>query len=197
MSKDRRRYFRIDDEVSMKYRCLTKNEFVQILRESQAGFPDKIALSSTFASTSNQMKHLIENVRHRDADLSTCLKHINEKLDVLVRLLAANEQGLSDRPSHAVSLSASGIAFRGESEIPVGSILEIKLMLFPSFVSILTYGTVVHCQRDDDGEPDFPYRVSADFSHIQEEDRELMVKHVLQKQAQMLREANQSLPNPK
>ncbi len=181
----------------MKYRCLTENEFAAVLQEHQTGFPDKISLSSTFAATSNQMKHLVENIRRRDAELSACLGHINEKLDVLIRLLAADEHGLPDHPSHAVSLSASGIAFHGKDELPVGSILEIKLMMFPSYVSVLTYGTVVNCQRDEEGGPDFPHRVSADFSHIQEEDRELVVKHVLQKQAQMLREANKSLPNPK
>ncbi len=196
MSEDRRRYFRIDDEVSMKYRCLTESEFSQLLKERQTGFPDKIALSSAFSSTSHQMKHLVETIRHRDADLSVCLEHINEKLDVLIRLLVANEHGLPDHPSHSVSLSASGICFHAADKLPEGSILEIKLMMFPSFISILTYGTIVHCQRDDNGDPEYPYKVSADFSHIQEEDRELMVKHVLQKQAQILREANQSLPDP-
>lgn len=70
--------------------------------------------------------------------------------------------------THDVSLSASGMSFRSAQAHEKGSILEIKLLVFPSYVCILAFGTVVHCSREEQPGSDLPYLLGVEFTHLRE-----------------------------
>lgn len=153
------------------------------------GNSDTIALASEFAATSTQMKRGLEKFKRELPEVALYLEGLNDKLDLLVRLLAAADNELSDQPTHDVSLSAGGLSFDARTEIPKNSSVEIKLLVFPSYICIRTFGTVVYCRREKTDNSEFPFRVGIDFSYIRENDRELLIKHVLRKQSSRRREA--------
>ena len=187
---ERRRYFRIDDEVALKLRALNDEQLAQAVSHLHIGYPDKIQLASSFATTSAQMKHSLERVRRDVPDIANYLEALNEKLDTLVQLLAASDNEMADHPTHNVNLSASGISFQSDESLVMGTHAEIKLLMFPSYVCILAYGDIVYCSKSKAGPKDGQrYDIGIDFTHIRENDRELIIKHVTHKQSALIREA--------
>ena len=188
---ERRRYFRVDDRVSLACRPLADDELTGALERLRTGYPDKLSLASAFASNSTQMRQAMERIRTDSSDIAAYLEGLNEKLDLLVQLMAAADSELCEHPDHDINLSASGISFVARRPMGLGQLLEIKLLMFPSYVCILAFGPVVHCDRLQG----FPggYRLGIEFAHIRETDRELIVRHVTQKQSTLLREARIAL----
>jgi hypothetical protein len=94
---------------------------------------------------------------------------------------------LPGHPTHCINVSASGLNFRCEQAFAVGTLLELRLLLFPSFTRMLVYASVVRSLELPGELP--PYDIGVEFAHIEENDRELLIKHVLQKESALLRQA--------
>ena len=190
-SADRREYFCVDDQVALKYRVVNQAEIEDALERRNEGYLDTNAMASSFASTSMEMKHALEKCKRELPEVATYLEGLNGKVDLLIRLLAANSSELPDHPTHDVNLSASGVSFRVTQEVAGESLLEIKLLFFPSFLFVVTVGRVVRCVRDNEMEA-YPYRLAIEFSHLEDSDREILIRHVLQKEASLLRSVRDS-----
>ena len=69
--------------------------------------------------------------------------------------------------------------------------IELKLLVFPAFICVTALAEVIRSEPagPDGGEP----VVAADFTHIREDDREMLVRHITQRQAALLREARLAL----
>ena len=59
MSDERREYFRIEDEVTLEYRVITESEMECVLFRIKDEVPDRFTAAASFASTSRQLKHLL------------------------------------------------------------------------------------------------------------------------------------------
>jgi hypothetical protein len=66
------------------------------------------------------------------------------------------------------------------------------MLLFPSFTGLLIYGTVVDASPPSEalGEEAgrFEHLVRIEFTHIREQDRELLIRHLLRRQSDQLRD---------
>ena len=69
-------------------------------------------------------------MRREQPDVASCLEAINDKLDVVMKILAAGEADLPDQPTHDVNLSASGLCFDSKEPIEPETVLELKLLIF-------------------------------------------------------------------
>jgi len=206
---ERRRYFRIDDELALSYRVLEGTEIDAAMARFSSGEDETLALAATFGATSHDMHLALEGFRQDLPEVADYLEGLNRKLDILARLLVAKDSGLPAHPTHAVSLSASGIAFHVRDAVEPGSLLELKLLVFPSHVCVLTLGAVVSCrERTAPGEPHseaspdadparYPYRLGVDFSFIRDDDRELLFRHIVRKQGERLRATRDEPGNPR
>jgi hypothetical protein len=103
---------------------------------------------------------------------------------------------ISDAENQAamVNLSASGIAFFTNDSLELGTPVEIRMMLLPSCTGIITYGEVIGNEtvQTDEGDRN---QVRIDFTHLREEDRDMLIKHVIRKQGDMLRERRAAREN--
>ena len=186
---ERRRFYRIEDDIALSFRVLEGTEVDAAMRRFTGETEDTIALAATFSATSDEMRRGLEAVKRHMPEVASYLEGLNTKLDILARLLINQDIGLPSQPTHLVDLSAGGISFNAEMAVPAGSLLELKLGLFPSHVFITSLGAVVTCTPRPGAEDGQPFRLGVDFSYIREADRELLVKHVVQKQSRSLREA--------
>jgi c-di-GMP-binding flagellar brake protein YcgR len=187
MNDDRREYFRVEDQVTLEYRVITEAEMEGVLLRIRDEVPDRFTAAASFAGTSRQMKHLLQNLTGESPDLALCLQALDKKINLLAQLLVAetiNQQGTSLRE---VSLSAGGLAFNAERELRVGELLETRLVLFPSLTGILTVAQVVSSERRGDVNGGMPWRVAVEYRYIREADRDLLVKHLFSRQTEMLR----------
>ena len=187
MSDERREYFRIDDEVALEYRLIDEAETDALLERIHARFPDRFTVASSFTATSRQMAQALHKLHNQSPELTRCLQAIDQKLNMLAQLFVSEEMHLEQQSTREVNLSAGGLAFRSQHEIRTESLLEMRVVLFPSLVGILTLARVIHCEPIDDDNDRFPWQVAVTFEQLRERDREQLVRHVMAKQTRQLR----------
>lgn len=185
---DRREFFRINDQVALNFRVIDRGEIDGAIEKREDGYLDVNTMASSFAHTNLDMKHAMEKCRRDLPEVATYLDGLNAKVDLLIRLLVATGSELPDHPTHDVNLSASGLSVKVTQEFVEGSALEIKLLFFPSLLYVVTFGLVVRCSASDEVEG-FPFELAVEFSHLEDSDKELLIRHILQKESAMLREA--------
>jgi hypothetical protein len=187
MSEERREYFRIDDEIALDYRLISQGEAERLREKIQSRLVDRFTAASSFTATSRQMTHVIHKVQNQSPELARCLQAIDQKLNMIAQLFVSEEIDLYEQPTREVNLSAGGVAFRVQHEIKIDSLLELRMVLLPSLVGILTISRVIQCERADDGNLRFPWEIAVVYEHLRETDRELLVRHIMSRETQQLR----------
>ena len=185
---ERRRYFRIEDRVILKYQALAPVDADSLVARLQYDHPSRHQIANTFADTSQQMQYLLRKIEETEPDIAECLDTLNQKLDLLARQLSLEASQMENEPVRWANVSAAGICFEAEDAISPGSVLELNLLLLPSYARISAVGEVVRCEENTADEPGLPFRVAADFVYLPETDRELLVQHVVKRETQLLRQ---------
>jgi hypothetical protein len=187
MSEERREYFRIDDEVALDYRLIDQGEADNLRERIRSRVVDRFTAASSFNTTSRQMSHIIHRVQNQSPELARCLQAIDQKLNMVAQLFVSEEMNLSTQVALEVNLSAGGVAFRAPDRMEVGSLLELRMVVFPSLVGILTVSRVIQCEPVQDGNTDLPWQVGVAYEDLRETDRELLVRHIMSKETEQLR----------
>lgn len=186
--KERRRYFRIDDEMILAWRTLTPAEKEKRLAQFDRGemeYPDPTRL---FMSLEADITSLIGDISVREKMVAQVLRLMNRKINLISRgpLMKEHQYSLLDESPQSVNVSACGIAFRVEQALKPGMDIQIELVLVPEGTYVLCYGVVIGCEKDEKGDNERPYRVNVDFSAIREDDRERLIQHIMQKEMELL-----------
>jgi hypothetical protein len=137
-----------------------------------------------------EARMLAPRLERRDPDLFEYLKIMDTKINLIAQALTIQDSEFSEHDKREVTLSASGLGFANDQAIPVGSLLELRLLLTSCLAVIVAFARVVQCKSltSDSDKPEF--EVCVEYVNMKEEDRELLVKHVVKKQLQQLREKN-------
>jgi len=183
---ERRRYYRIDDSTILSFKVIPAGQVTRAIGRFREGLPEYFSLAANFAVSDVSMSEILGRIRSEQPLVATYLDAVDRKLKLLAHLVMALDNDLATSPTQNVNLSGGGIAFDVDQEILIGSILEIKLILFPEYTGILTYGTIVQSSKNN-ASSGAPWRVAVNFSSIRESDRDLIIRHVLHQQATWLR----------
>lgn len=183
---ERREFFRIDDTIRVSYRKLDDKALAKHIETLEQGNGGSFTLMTRLQGISQHLSASLHRIEHRNPDVANYLKGLDEKINLLGQSLLAQESDLLDQPSEAVNLSAGGIALDSPEMLQVGTHLEIKLLLLPSYTGIVAFGEVVGVMSAAEGD-DSSYRLRINFVHIRETDREALIRHILRRQGQMLR----------
>lgn len=192
MSGERREYYRIDDQVILHYRRVGEQDVALILDKLQNNRPDRFTVAANFAVTSRQLSHLLQRIRTQNPDLGMALDAMDRKMNLLAQLLVTDEVGLDDQQTLQVSLSGGGMAFNCPEELALGELIETRLVLYPHMTGILALSRVVSCQRRTEPGVGYPWRVALEYEHLREQDRDLLCKHILDRQMEERRAARES-----
>jgi len=187
-SDDRREYFRLNDSVAFDYRVIDPDELDEVKSRIDSAEPDRFSIAASFAAASQQMGVRLRKVAKSSPSVAEFLKEMDEKINALAGLLAVDELGGDKRPSRALNLSAGGIAFFSESDHQLGELLDVRLVLFPNHIGIRFVGKVVNSISSDRQRSALPHYISVEIAHIRDAERDLLVKHLLQKQTRVLHE---------
>ena len=187
---DRREYFRINDEISLRYRILAEKEFANVVASRREGQPDLISATSDMINLTISMKRSLDRCRLQFPELAGYLEGLNQKVDLLTKLLALESSGLPDHPTHDVNISGGGLCIRTAEPIAANTLLELKLLFFPSLVCLGAFGRVVRSTPRED-QDSTAFDVAVDFVYINDDDRDLVVRHVLQRESKLLQSARE------
>jgi hypothetical protein len=181
---DRREYYRIDDTIALEFSLLsgTEAQAGDALHDASPLFN----LLSDLHLMDFESQHLLRHISERDRTLANYLKVVNKRIDLLGQAVAQSLlQGIG--APRQVSLSEGGISFNHGQAVAPGSHLAIKMVLMPQALGLLLRARVLHCNpRADD-----QYEIGTEFEALTDAQRQLLARHILQKQALERRQARE------
>jgi hypothetical protein len=181
---ERRQFCRIDDDIILRYRVIGVQQTPADIENLDACLPNRLTLSSTFASTTQQMQPLLAKIQEQSLEVAEYLRLIDRKLDLVARAFLLQEINVEEAPICRVNLSAGGIGFCEENPLAAGTTLEMELILLPSYVGILAYGKVVYRRHEPGVVAGLPFRIGVEFCKLRERDRDLIAKHILSRESE-------------
>lgn len=184
---ERRRYFRIDDEIILVYRSISPQDMPDP-EQFQSRFVDCFSLTSTLEYLTQESQAQLRLIQRDYPDVAKYFEALERKINVLAQAFMVSHNSLTDQPTHKVNLSASGIAFDTAQFLAEGQILELKMVVPPGLVGIVTFGKVIYCRKQEDG----LYRTGVDFFSLRDQDREFLIRHVIKRQLTQLRAQRRS-----
>ncbi len=183
---ERREFFRIDDSIRVNYRVIDASSVPVDIDERVSN--DRFSVMTRLQGISQHLSAAFHRIEQRDPDVADYLKALDEKINLLGQSFLAEEKELLGQPSQSVNLSAGGLAMDVAEQLTTGDRVEIKLLLLPSYTGVLAYGEVVAV--DDNPQPDdgYPYHVRINFTLIRNIDQDALIRHILRRQGEMLRQ---------
>lgn len=187
--QERRQYFRIDDTLRVSLRRVTREEIERGFERMNELSENSFTVMASMAAITSQMTVHLRRIENEMPDVAAYLKGLDRKIEVLGRtLITQNSTFVSDH-AQGVNLSAGGMSLDSPERYDVHTKVEIRMLLFPSFTGVLTYGEVVDCRELAESErtAESHYRLRIEFTHIREQDRDILIRHILRRQGDELR----------
>lgn len=183
---ERRRYFRVSDLIGMSYRFLAADELDLNVWS--------VPLNSQLAQLEQQIESVLMGMQTTHPELGKLLALYNQKINLALGQGMTDQGQNSGQAMHAcqVNLSACGIAFPAAESAELNQHLALDLTIYPSKLRLNLIAAVIAC--DDDQVDGHPYLIRANFVNISEYDQELLIQHVIKRQAQQLKELREIEP---
>jgi len=187
MVDERRDFFRIDDSLRIGYQLVSQEDLPGYLEHWPGGDEKPFTAMSTLSAISQQVSGYLRRIETKEPDVANYLKALDAKINILGQALLAQASNNSNQSTQVASLSGSGLSFECNDMFEPGAILELKLLLLPSFTGVLVLADVICCDPLSIDEGVFDFRVRVKFSHIQEQDRNTLIQHIVQRQSEDLK----------
>ncbi len=182
---ERRRYFRVSDLVGMNDRFLSDGERDLALNAQPT------SLKSVLSQIEEQVTVSLLALKNSQPDIYHILDLFNQKINLAFgHGVAGNEdQGAQGTRACRVNLSACGIAFPCPEAAQLNQYMVLELTLYPSNMRLQMVAAVISCEpADSESASDDAFLIRADFVNISDADQELLVQHVIKRQAIQLKE---------
>jgi c-di-GMP-binding flagellar brake protein YcgR len=167
----RREYSRVDAYIPFDYRIVADDEKGHIQARISG-------------DTSTSEFESIQNMVDYDYIFGEWLKILNAKLDTIIRFMKLQSEGYFGLPSKTVNISGGGMSFLSTQAIPLGEILEIKIMLtWNQPVAISIYGEVTKSEKKYDN-----YFIAVRYVHMDSSVRDEIIRFVFEREREIIRE---------
>lgn len=199
MKDERRRYFRIEDEVILTWHPLTqadKAKGIERFRRGEVQYPDTAGL---FLSMEADIVDSLQLIYAKQPDIAELLELLNRKINLFAQTLTMDESmhTLFDEKPQRVSLSASGVSFETPDLGSPGDDIQLEIVLLPEKVYINCFAKIIDCVNLGQENPEKAgyFRLNVDFHTIRDEDTERLVAHIMRKEVEFLRARRKSRQN--
>lgn len=183
---DRREYYRIEDQVALS--------IVPLSGDGETAPTDDSHLFNLLGELSLldfEAQHLLRQLGERDRLMGSLLRVMNRRIDLIGEAMAQGVRGEFGAPQ-TVTLSEGGISFHYDAPLPRDELVGLRLLLMPHGLGLLLKARVAHCQPLAEG----GHHIGAEFEALTDAQRQLLARHILQKQAQALRQARELSDQP-
>ena len=191
--EERRRYFRVDDEIGLRYRVIDiaeKEEAFSHLKDSNV---------VVFQRLDEALANQLEIVENDLPSAAVAIRLLQEKVDIIAAELSPNDKLIIDQlETIRVNISACGLAFDTDEVIPPDSYLALDMNLLLSGKRLMVLARVIACDdlskrsskisTDERTNMSRSFRIRVNFESVPPKDQEMLVQHVIQRQAQQLQE---------
>lgn len=179
---NQREFFRVNDSVALSIHVLSEKE-----KESAATLFEShrrdLSIVNEFLLARERYLPKLQRIRRRDPDIAEYISYLEDKIQKLAAAMGREPALKKAVPTHHVNLSGTGIRFYSDQPLKAADKVELTITLFPTNLPILVFGDVIRVsKKHPEG-----YACAIHFTHIHEEDLELLIKHIHARQLDELR----------
>ncbi len=182
--KDRRRSYRIIDELSMHITCLSDSQYERNLARFEAE-ENTVSLTNEFSLEQERIFPSLRLVERKYPDVAKLFHSLEHRIIRLAKELTPDDEKLSTTPDRVVSLGQYGIKFNHDEDITPGTHVRLHLKFFPSESQMIILGVIIDANEKSKGAE--IWETSIDFLHMHKADRERLIKHMHNTQMRELR----------
>jgi hypothetical protein len=188
--EERRRFFRIDDAINLYYKIVDEQEVIAASKMTDDVL-SSCSLVTALDLLDQESRIIMIRVEKNEPEIAEYLKTLDAKINLLAQAVMRQGNDFTESTMCNTNISASGLAIEIDHPIEAGEYLEIKLLLTSCIAVILVYGRVVYCQKNIE-DAAMPYQVGIDYVNLNDQDREILIKHIVKRQMQQIREQKSS-----
>lgn len=188
--EEKRRYFRVNDTINLLHKVIDEKALNSLSHVSNDVLSN-CSLTTALDVLAQEARMLMPRLERRDPELFEYLKIMDTKINLIAQAVTSQNDRFSEHDTREVSLSATGLAFSNEIPIEKGELLELRMLLTSCMAVIVAYGRVVQCKDISQDNPQRPFAICVEYINLKEDDRELLIRHVVKKQLQQLRDKNE------
>ncbi len=184
---DRRRHFRVEEQVSVDYQIVTD---CQVPIDEM--FPPSLEfnLLGDLRNLDDEAETQLRRIAEDDKSVAMCLRLINKKIDRIAQALVQPKEG---KTFTDITLSEGGISFISEQPLPEAATLALRLQLYPEGSGLISYARVIYSQQQSDQR----FRCGCEFIDIDDRNRHLIARHLMESQARARRSQRQQQQSSK
>jgi PilZ domain-containing protein len=188
--QERRRFFRIEDTINLFYKIVDEKT-VQALSHISDDVLSNCSLAAALDVLAQEGRIISARLEKNEPEMFEYLKVMDTKINLIAQAVMMQDTQFTEHDSRDVNISASGIAFAADEALQKDQLLEIKIMLTSCMAVIVAYARVIYCCQNVKGGP-YSYVIGVDFVNMKDDDRELLIKHVVKRQMQQIRDNKQT-----
>ena len=189
---ERREHFRINDTLYIQYDALdqaTADQLGQQLTNVNHGEANQHQVQLRSLQTAFTL--VTDQINHYDREVARALRILNEKINLLDQIInEPNSEQSTASKKKEVNLSGGGLGLLCEQQYEERCPLSVQIELRSSGVTIQAVARVISCARVEPENSQTPYYLRLAFTQMNEQDRDLLIKHILFRQAEELRANN-------
>jgi len=184
---ERRRYFRVNDLIGIRYRLLSEGETHLAMQAKPS------SLKNLLSQMDEDIIVALAQIKNTNANTYHVLNLFNQKINLVVgQGFVNNDEDVACMRACQVNVSACGIAFPCSSPAKLNQHIEIELNLYQSNVNITLIAAVIACEECLDEVNENTQLIRADFISISDVDQECLIQYVIKRQALQLSEQREA-----
>lgn len=180
---ERRRYFRVTDLVGLRFQLLSQDEQSLAIQAKPSSRKDLLA------QIDNEILANLALIQNSLPEVHQLLDLLNQKINLALEGDSASDSE-HDASSNicSVNLSACGLAFPSEEAVTLNQYISLELTLYPNNIRLTLLAAVISCDRRDGEDDAHKYVIRANFVDISDANQEVLVQHVIKRQAAQLKQ---------
>ncbi|MFT6030150.1 MAG: c-di-GMP-binding flagellar brake protein YcgR [Oleiphilaceae bacterium] len=182
-NQERRRYFRVTDLVGLRYQFLSQDEQALAIQAKPSSLKDLLK------QIDYEVLANLAIIQSSQPEVYRLLDLLNQKINMALGSDKDQEAGLDTTNNVcSVNLSACGLAFPTDKPAALNQYISLELILYPNNVRLSLLSAAISCDRYEEESERNKYVIRADFVDISEVNQEVLVQHVIKRQAMQLKQ---------
>lgn len=181
---NKRDSFRVPDKIAILINQLSNKARQQASEIFDSRRTAALASSESYHKMKREVTGL-GYVKRRYPEVWDYIEFLEKKVDHCTTLQLGHDKAL-DSPTQSVDLSIGGLQFSSPMCLPENSMLELKIRVFPSLNLIYAFGCVARQVQINTAEGP-AIRMAVEFTHMNPQDKDLLAKHIQQRQLDNIR----------
>ncbi len=174
-------FFLIKHPTKVNISLVNEKQAMQSMQEFESNMPYAFKIASELSEIESQALKPLRSMGDKLGELVNYLQLQARKIDLMMSYILMQQDDESSR-AEAVKFGGGGIIVNHSSAIDIGTTAEVKIFLEQEAAAIYCLAEVINVDAVDD-----LFQVSYVYTHIREQDQELLVRASLHLQTHQLR----------